>query len=482
MKINYNASAILANDSLNYNDKRMGKSLEKLSSGYKLNKSRDGAASFAIARKLRAQLHGLEKATANAGNGISVIESVEGTLAEVQSMLQRLNELSIKASDGACADEDRKSIQAEVDQLTAEISRVAKDSEFSGQSLLDGNFDLKGYSNMEGVNVDYYSDETLAKPYKVEIISVGAYDADGNPTANAVINLSADFPPGAQVKSVGNEITITAPNNFEVKFTIDDNMTVPNPPISDTAAKTANTVTFDFNTGTSDRPGITAITNPPTSWDQGTWTPASGEYKFEVIKETEYTNGNVTNSPQIELSSDFPPDSVISYVGNRVLVTSASTGLNMEFEIDNTFAKTRTNDAVLDLTGKGSMRVQIGTREGQVLNIRIPEISLKKMGIDKLDMKTQEKAIKTIEMVKNANAYVLEIRSRLGAYQNRLEHTAASLEITSENVASAYSGLMDTNMAEEMTEYTKYQIMSQAGISMLSQANERPQKVLQLLQ
>ena len=139
-------------------------------------------------------------------------------------------------------------------------------------------------------------------------------------------------------------------------------------------------------------------------------------------------------------------------------------------------------DLAVDLTCIGDMRLQIGANEGQILEIRIPEVSLENMGIADIDVCTAESAADALDRIAGAIKYVSSVRSRLGAYQNRLESTVGSLDITSENMTASYSRIMDVDMAEEMTEYTKNQVLTQAGTSMLAQANERPSQVLQLLQ
>lgn len=356
MKLSFNMSAIIANNELTNSDNKLAESLKKLSSGYKINHPKDDPAGLAISRKMRAQINGLTTASGIATNGVSVIETAEGALTEIHSMVSRMKELSVQASNGTCTTADRASIQSEVTALTAEIERLAKDTEFNGKSLLDGSCDLKGYTDQANVKVDYYSDQTYAKKYILNI---------NNTVDPAIVNLSGDFPSGATAKMDGNELTITGSDNFEIRLDVE---------------------------GTMD------------------------------------------------------------------------------------------SDVVLDITGLGAMKFQIGANEGQDLDIRIPKISLENMGIENLDMTQAETARDAMERLDDATAYVSQVRARLGAYQNRLEHTISSLDITEENMEAANSRIMDVDMAEEMSNYTKYQILSQAGVSMLAQANERPEKVLQLLQ
>ena len=178
----------------------------------------------------------------------------------------------------------------------------------------------------------------------------------------------------------------------------------------------------------------------------------------------------------------FPKEAKITYDGDKVTVTAANE-FEITFKVDKNVTTTSQDGSIsLDITGIGAMRVQIGANEGQVLAIRIPEVSLDTLGLSDIDISTQEGAQRAIELSKQANAYISSVRSRIGAYENRLEHTQSSLGVTEENVTSAFSRIMDTDMAEEMTEYANQQVLNQAGISVLTQANQRPAEVLQLLQ
>lgn len=375
MKINFNASAAIANNALTRNDNKLAASLGKLSSGYKITHAKDNPSGLAMAKRMNAQIAGVSVATDNAGDGISVIEIADGTMSEIHDMLQRLNELSVKASTGTLTEQDREIINNEAQQLKEEIDRISGEAEFNGQKILDGSFDLKGYTNNVDVKVAYYGDEVKAGQYQVADLKIGT-DKDGD-LDSAKSSVTITGPGGQTVAGVkvsgidGNIATITGDNGFELKLEI--------------------------------RSGI--------------------------------QKGAVT-----------------------------------------------TKNFKMELAGFGAMDTQIGANEGQQLGIRIPRISCLNMGIESLDLTTAEGATKAIDQVDAAIKYVSEARSRIGAYQNRLEHTVSSLDITSENMTAAYSRIMDTDMAEEMTEYTTLQVLSQASTSMLAQANERPSQVLQLLQ
>ncbi len=178
MRINYNASAMRANNALTVADNRVSSSLQKLSSGYKVNSAKDNPSGYAIGRRMDTQIEGVSVATLNANTGISIIETADGALTEVHDMLQRMNELAIKGATGTMTTADRAMVNEEVAQLKEEVARIARDTEFNGQTLLDGCFDLKGYTNNLSVKVGYYSDEVLEKVYTVDALKV-FYDEDG---------------------------------------------------------------------------------------------------------------------------------------------------------------------------------------------------------------------------------------------------------------------------------------------------------------
>lgn len=379
MRISFNASAVIANNSLAKNDNKLAESLERLSSGLKVVNAKDNPSGLAMAKRMNAQIQGLDVATNNANDGVSVIEIADGTMAEIHDMLQRMNELAVKASTGTLTDNDRKLVDDEAQQLKDEIERIAAETEFNGQRILDGSFDLKGYTSDANVKVTYYSDDVKAGIYSVNSLTV-ALDADGN--------LDTD----------GSSISIAYADGG-----------------------TNNTI------------------NAKVTQLDGTIVTITGDQGFELKL-------NLVDMPA------------------EANATKTVQGLSV------------------DLVGFGAMDMQIGANEGQQLGIRIPKISAENMGIATLDLTTDAGAQKAIDQVYNAIKYISSARSGLGAYQNRLEHTISCLDVTSENMTSAYSRIMDVDMAEEMTEYTTRQVISQASTSMLAQANERPAQVLQLLQ
>ena len=365
MVVQHNLTAMNSNRMLGLTTSSQAKATEKLASGYKINRAADDAAGLAISEKMRRQIRGLTQASANAQDGISCVQTAEGALNEVHDMLQRINELCVKASTGAITDGDREMINDEVKQLKEEITRISSETEFNGQKILDGSFDLKGYTDNENVKVNYYDDQMISGTYEATVNAT--FKADGT-IDTVTVTGNGGFPADAEIAKVdGNVVTVKGSDNFELK---------------------------------------------------------------------------------------------LSLVGSNPIAGMVE----------------------ISLEGFGSMDMQIGANEGQQLGIRIPKISLENIGISSIDLGTADGASEALGKMNDAVVFISSVRSGLGAYQNRLEHTISSLDITNENMTAAYSRIMDADMAEEMTEYTTLQVLAQASTSMLAQANERPSQVLQLLQ
>ena len=374
MKVNSNIQAMFAQSILSANEEKMAKSTQKMSSGYKLNRAMDNPAGMAITNRMRAQLSSLERATKNSKNAINAIQTAEGALSEIESMLQRMNELSIQGSNGTMSSSDRLAIQEEVDQLVSEINRISKNTSYNSQNLLDGTQDLKAFSRpSKNISVRNYN----------ELMDVGKYEisvgADG-----LVTSLTKD---GATIDIAAQEV---------VEFVDKDGKT--------------------------------------TGYSTKIHTANGAELTFETKGDSGATN------------------------------------------------------VELDITGYGGMKIQVGAEEGQEIQVVIPEVSLRTLnfvdldGNRTLDLRTEEGATKAISQIASAIDYVSAARSKLGAYQNRIENTVTNLDVTTENLTESYSTIKDIDMAEGMVEYTTLQVLIQAGTSMVAQANEQPQQALQLLQ
>lgn len=465
MKISYNTAAMFANNALNAADSRVSQSLKRLSSGLKITAAKDNPSGYAIGRRMNAQIAGVTVATQNSNRGINIVQTADGALNEVHDMLQRMNELAIKGAHGVLTTEDRSMLDAEMKQLKEEITRIASDTEFNGQTLLDGSFDLRGYTDSQVARVDYYSDEVLAKEYKINALTV-YYNEDGTidlkKTKDSFV-AGEGFPEGVEVSSVGQDkVTITGPQDFKITLAINrpDGAEEVEVSSTETAQGTDTDTEYTIN-------GLTVFYNEDgvdVDRTKASFQPGDGFPEGAYIADVYYEEGDESATVLI-----------VDKDGNEL--TKIEVPRN-----DNESASTVAKSLTLDITGIGSMDMQTGANEGQQLAIRIPTISLDRLGIERTEVTTEESSTLAITEIKGAIQYVSDARSRLGAYQNRLEHTVNNLDVTNENMTSAYSNIMDADMAEEMTTFTTQQVIAQAATSMLAQANERPSQVLQLLQ
>ena len=365
MVVRTNMMAMNANRSLGVNNSNVGKSLEKLSSGFRINRAADDASGLAISEKMKSQIKGLEQASSNSQDGISLIQTAEGATQEIHNMLNRMTELATKSANGTVADEvDREAIQSEITDLNAEISRISKATNFNGTNLLDGSMSA----------------------------------------ASAAVDITAD------VTGVLNGVEVVAGTP---------------PTIVDADLKEGDKLTVNGTTYTYVKDA-----------DGTSNTFGSGAALVEALK----LNG----------------------------VTGLADG--SKFEID---AK----------TGK-ELNLQIGdTNDGfNHVSVSIDDLSAKGLGINGLDVSSQAAAGNAIETIKSAINQVSTNRANLGSLQNRLEYTINNLDTTAENMTAANSRIRDTDMAKEMMNYTKNNILTQAAQSMLAQANQAPQAILQLLQ
>jgi flagellin len=395
MKVNYNVSAMIANNALQKNDKLLSESLGRLSSGLKIANAKDNPSGLAMSRRMNSQIEGLGVANDTSNDAISIVQVADGSLSEIHEVLQRMSELAIKSSNGTLTDSDREAIQEEVTLLKQEIERMAKTTQFNGQSILDGSFDLRGYATVGNTPSTAVTDPNVSVLTYSDSVEAGTFQITG----------------------------------IDVKYL---NLT-----------------------------GSTGVDKKGIFFEEG----SEANIQIKKVYEDGTTEDYMTNGMQATITED-------------ILTLKDNTGKEIKIQIDESFSGTLN----LELTGKGAMTMQVGANEGQTLDIRIPKISLSTLGLYNLDLANEVGAREGIESIKNAIVQVSSIRSSLGAYQNRLEHTVSNLDITVENMTAAYSRIMDVDMAEEMTTYSTQQVLSQAGISMMAQANERPSQVLQLLQ
>lgn len=398
MIIQHNIMALNANRNLSSNNSLVSKSLEKLSSGYKINRAGDDASGLAISEKMRAQIKGLEVAQANSQDGISLIQTAEGALTEVHSMLNRMVELAEKSANGTIdSTVDRVAIQKEVTALSDEIDRIASGTNFNGIELLDG---------------------TMG-----QIASTNA--ADGTSFAADCFDI------------VGG--------NF-----------------ADTTGATTLTVTA---VGTS----LGATTLELGNYNGAA---ASGGVTFQLIS----TSGdNQSGTATFQAVIDKDTATAAEQDAFRGMTVTVATGV---------LADTETTDATIaaGATG-GGLTLQVGDTADSFNNVTVAvgDMSAEGLGINGLNVSTQEGAAASIATIKTAINSVSTNRANLGALQNRLEHTINNLSVTEENMTAAESRIRDVDMAKEMMSFTKNNVLTQAAQAMLAQANQQPQSVLQLL-
>lgn len=464
MKINHNIAALVANGHLSKTNNALDKSLEKLSSGYRINRAADDSAGMAISQKMKTQIRGLEQSSRNASDGISVIQTAEGALTEVESMLQRARELSVQAANGTNTAEDREAIQKEIDQLESEIQRISDDTEFNKKSLLNGGLDRKTYSDNIKVNVISSTDEVATQKYKITVTAEGSkasLTATAKPTAGSAVTKDGI------ILINGETITVKAGQSLsniqEQIITVCDRASIEISKTTDefyTFSSIEEGVQRKVEISCSD-PALAAEIGIPTGTDQGT-------------------------DATITLDAPFTGTSSYTADGNIVTITDQS-GFEMKLEILPGAATTvpaggAAGEASITILDAGPMTLQIGANEGQTVDVSIPEVSPKTLGIENVNVRTQNGASEAISLLDTAIEAVSGIRAKLGAYQNRMEHAIANLDTSALNLTEALSRIEDVDMAEEMATYTQKNVLAQAGVSMLSQANERPQQVLSLLQ
>ena len=541
MRINFNISSIVAKNTLGNNDARLSESTLRLSSGYKINRASDNAAGLAIARKMNAQIKSIMRANQNADDGVSVVNTADGAMSEMHDILQRMNELSVQSANGTNSEDDRAKIQVEIDQLIKELDRIADTTQFNAQTLLDGTFAYKGFTNTENVKVMSYTDGVTSGTYVIGTLtytytqkSVTSYADNGTSVAKVenedIFELSsADdvrnalvmekdldtykqdpenstglkaFPDDSLVTIEDEYVIIKATGDFEVKIAVNDKEAIEaaglaTTEVSEEAYSTSIyrkiDVTIDGGDGAEYRFSELKVgdrTDPDHVPSESYGNVAEG------LKE--YFTANGENNVKItDITCDSNGDMVVTYDSSK----GANQMLNLKLsdptvtmqhylyqkeEISESVYTVGSSDKddciALNLTGMGAMRIQVGANEGQYLDIEIPDLNTLYLGVDKLDVRTEDTATESINIVGKAINYLSTVRAKIGAYTNRLEHTITNLDTTEENMTAAYSRIMDVDMAEEMTEYTTVQVLVQASTSMLAQANERPQQVLQLLQ
>ena len=450
MVVQHNLTAMNANRMLGVTTSAQAKSTEKLSSGYKINRAADDAAGLSISEKMRKQIRGLSQASSNAQDGISCVQTAEGALTEVHSMLQRMNELAVQAGNGTMSEDDRQNIQDEIDQLTSEIDRVSETTKFNETYLLKGNGTETRQKEVAAT--------AMTATYKTPVTSTVALTATNAPTT---------------WYAKGSATALTADQILE-RLEVDANGNVAIIDGMEMYSEAANT-TDQYGAQTKDK--IVALTTVKQSYGvastalyadaQGTTAVKDEDLKnyFNedgTVKQSLYKKTTGANATFKEIGAE--------QIANYVTVTAAKDKTTVEYE------------AVKDLVL--SFQVGADTTANNKISVSMQSMSAESIGVKGIsvtgdDSTNADAAVDTIgEAIKKVSSQ----RSALGAVQNRLEHTIANLDNIVENTTAAESAIRDTDMAEEMVAYSKNSILTQAGQSMLAQANQSNQGVLSLLQ
>ena len=546
MVVQHNLNAINANNKMNINVSGTKKATEKLSSGYQINRAGDNAAGLAISEKMRSQIRGLSQATKNANDGISLIQTAEGGLNETHSILQRMRELAVQSANGTYQDDtDREAIQLEVDALKSEIDRIASSTEYNGMKLLDGSLGgskavtefgakygvvaaagngLDGAiltSNFGGVSV------TVADKASGKGGENAVWDATGKTlTLNLVAGetytqkqMDDIIANAAQTKAATGapaDISLTLKNGvYTAKAADETGVTVAGVRASsaatDVSALTGDTTstglgsadsiqfianTYGLSADTKMAKKITVVTDvAPGKENVSVATPAkpadaaagtaaeAAEIKLHLATGKTYTEDDIADilkaagyDYSVKLTDAQAPDG--DKDGKILFNVKDATGVDVTITNGKGVGKD-----VVPTSGKG-LTFQIGANgvEDQRVTLNVNDMSSSAIGVASADVSTQDAANKAIDMVDSAVKTVSMQRAGLGALQNRLEYTVNNLTTTNENLTAAESQIRDTDMATEMINYTKNNILQQASQAMLAQANQQPQAILQLLQ
>ncbi len=455
MRVNCNISAVIANNQLGKSENSLDKAIERLSSGLRINHAEDDAAGMAISKKMHAQIKALEQSGRNTSDGISVVQTAESALGEIENMLQRMRELAVQSADDTYSAEDKDAIQAEVSQLVDEIDRVSTDTEFNTMPLLNGSLSRRVYSDTTGVNMIAMSSSVSSGDYSFTVSSPGT---QARLTADIFSETVTEAQAGKMTIN-GAEVTISAGQTFTEVY---DNMMEACNRAGVTLEKTGSFLHFTNN-------------------ECGKFEEVNIEFDSETTAKELFgldkINTEYGSDAEVKKGAGFSDSASVTTEGNKVTIKDIN-NFSMEFEI----GKDSYGDCKFKVTDMGTMGIQVGTNDGQQISIDIPKINAHTLGIDSVNIGTSYTASRSLDKLDEAITKVSSARSSLGAYQNRLETTVESIASYNENITSALSRIEDCDMATEMTEYTSQNVISQAATSVLSQANERPQTVLQLLQ
>ena len=464
MVVQHNMQAANANRMLNVTTSAQSKSTEKLSSGYRINRAADDAAGLTISEKMRKQIKGLDRASTNAEDGVSAVQTAEGALTEVHSMLQRMNELATQSANGTNSSTDRKAIQDEIDQLTTEIDRVSETTKFNETYLLKGDGAEKAHNvNAHDAGLD------------------GVTLTDKGDTVDVTL----------KTLNAGDKVSI-AGKNYTIGSSVDEATALVTDQQKDGGSITVNGEKYTWNkTGDAGGTG---------SWEKGgtatTITIAGGDVVSDGTKTLTAMKDVAGGADGIDDNDSTVISAGKAYqLQTAEIVKASSIGSDTAATVKANAGNTNANYATATTTftlNKGtvsykdslSFNLHVGADADMTnkITVNIDSMNSAGLGVKGIKADTEQDATYAIDAIADAISTVSSQRSALGAVQNRLEHTINNLDNVVENTTSAESRIRDTDMAEEMVNYSKNNILAQAGQSMLAQANQSNQGVLSLLQ
>ena len=485
MKINNNISAVIANKHLLRNENSLSVSMERLSSGYKLTHAKDNPSGMAISNKMRAQIRGLDRASQNSQDGVSLLNTADGAISETTSILQRMRELAVQAANDTNTDSDKEAIQLEMTNLRSEVDRISSTTEFNTKNLLDGTLDRKAYA--DDVSRLQVSDSVSVGTYEIELTHAAERaHVDGKTP-------SGDVPDGSFTvngRKVELKSTMTADEAYEELRKQCE--------YGNVSAEKDSTGKITLKSGSYNDEHEQVL---GTAWGEGAKISISVDSNDAKSKEAADYFGLKDNSmnpdhgenAKVKLKGSFSSTATSSVDGRKITVTD-NNGFEMSFVLDKASETTGETSTIepgtgttarkikIEVTDIGPMDLQVGANTRQQMAARIDAMDTKSLYIDDLDVTKTGGPALAIARLDSAISKVNENRARIGALSNRLGNTISNLDNESENMNSAISKLRDTDMATEMVEFTKDNVLQQAGTSALSQANELPNLALQLLQ
>jgi flagellin len=479
MIINHNLGSLNANRNMGINAANANKSMEKLSSGLRINKAGDDAAGLAISEKMRGQIRGLDQASANSQDAISLIGTAEGALNETHSILQRMRELAVQAGTDTNTDDDRSKIQSETDELAKEITRISNTTEFNTQNLMAGGMNQTyqiGANQGQTISLKINSMDAKSLGVAADLINTSITAGNG---VTGISGVTTDLGAGAKVTASAITAATYTPAVGNIGGTL----------LSTGSAYTGSTdANYQIKIKTIGTPATGDVTSIDYSKDGGTtWTTAAGTGTFDLGDGVKAVIGNAASNTagQVGTMAVTAAYATLQLANTAGTIGSAVTVHNNQSSVSIGDAATgRTATAAFtfaSLTSGSPAITQNTTASSSAVTDSKGNVTTQAVVQKGINVSTQSAAGSAITTLDTAIKTVSTERSKLGAYQNRLEHTIANLGTSSENLTSAESRIRDVDMAKEMSTFSKNNILSQAAQAMLAQANQQPQQVLQLL-